>query len=163
MAHRSTWESPANHAESGRRNPYQNQIDCIIIRKEQKHTLDDSRAHNGLMTFKDHRLVRAKMNIQRPHIKKENKCERVNIEELEDPVTRAKFAVNVELKLMDAEDNLPTGQQMSAQDQWDIIVEASHKSAEETLGKRRNGIMENQKVRTLRKAEDDPPKDKCNK
>ena len=64
-------------------------------------------------------------------------------------MTRAKFAVNVELKLMDAEDNRPTEQQMSAQDQWDIIVEASHKSAEETLGKRKNGKIENQKVRKL--------------
>ena len=48
----------------------------------ERHTLDDSRAHNGLMTFTDHELVRAKMNIPRLNIKKENKYGRVNIEEL---------------------------------------------------------------------------------
>ena len=64
MAHRSTWESPANHSESGRKNPYRNLIDYIIIRKQQRRTIQDSRAHNGLMTYTDHILVRAKMNLE---------------------------------------------------------------------------------------------------
>ena len=148
MAHRSTWESPANHVDGKRKNPYRNLIDYIIIRKEHRHTLDDSRAHNGLMTYTDHRLVRAKMNVPRLHIKRESKKEKVNIEKLADPITSAKYAVNVELKLMDAEDNQRT-EHMSAQEQWNTIVEASHKSAKEVLGKRKRGQTENQTVRIL--------------
>ena len=49
----------------------------------------------------------------------------------------------------DAEDNRATEQHMSAQGQWDVIVEATHKSAQVTQGKRKNEKLENQKVRKL--------------
>ena len=128
MAHRSTWESPAHHSESGRKNPYRNLIDYIMIRKEQRRTIQDSRAHNGLMTYTDHRLVRAKMNLDRLHIKRENHIQRLNLEELQNPITRARFAVSVGMKIMDAEENRTEEQNINAQEQWNNIGEANHKS-----------------------------------
>lgn len=63
MAHRSTWESPAIYGERERKDPYSNLIDYIIIRRQQRHTIWNSRSHNGLITYTDHRLVRTKFNL----------------------------------------------------------------------------------------------------
>ena len=57
------------------------------------------------MTYTDHGLVRAKMNLDRLHIKRENHIQKLNLEELQNPITRARFAVSVEMKIMDAEEN----------------------------------------------------------
>ena len=149
MAHRSTWESPANHSESGRKNPYRNLIDYIIIRKQQRGTIQDSRAHNGLMTYTDHRLVGAKMNLERIHIKKENHKQKLNLEKLQNPITRARYAVSVEMKIMDAEENRNEEQNINAQEQWNNIVEANHKSAQEILGRRKKRQEDSQKVQEL--------------
>ena len=99
MAHRTTWESPAHHADHARKNPYRNVIDYIMVRKELRHTIQDSRSHNGLQTYTDHRLVRTTFNLERIFTKKSRKQENIDMEELNDHVIKAKYAVNVELRL----------------------------------------------------------------
>lgn len=133
MAHRTTWESSLTNTESGRRNPYRNQIDYIMTRINQQHTILDSRSHNGLMTFTDHRLVRAKINMRRLYTRVNQKRRTIAIEQLRDPNISAKYAVNVEMKIMDAEDNWNETRPMSAQEVWDMIVKSNHQAAEEEL------------------------------
>ena len=156
MAHRTTWESPANYTDRQRRNPYRNLIDYIIIRNNQRHTLQDARSHNGLMTYTDHRLVRATLCLERLHIAKKGKSHNIAIEKLQNPVTSSKFAVNVEMKIMDAEDrrNGKTSE-MSAQERWNLIVESNRQAAEETLGKREKRAENNTIVEQLSREQKD--------
>ena len=104
------------------------------------------------MTYTDHRLVRAKMTLDRLHIKKENHKQRLNQEELQNPTTRARFAVSFEMKIMGAEENRTEEQNINAQKQWNNIVEANHKSAKEILGKRQP-----KSARAIRQAEENIP------
>ena len=138
MAHRATWESPASNADKDRRNPYRNQIDYVITRTRQQHTVLDSRSQNGLMTFTDHRLVRAKLNLRKLHVKTQNKKTNIDIERLHDPETRARYAVNVEMKVMDAEYNWEKERAMNTQELWDTIVKANHQAANEVIAKQPN-------------------------
>ena len=101
------------------------------------------------MTYTDHRLVRAKMNLERIHIKKENHKQKLNLEKLQNPITRARYAVSVEMKIMDAEENRTEEQNINAQEQWNNIVEANHRSAQEILGKRKKIQEDSQKVQEL--------------
>ena len=151
MAHRATWESPANYSEHNRRNPYRNLIDYIIVRKSQKHTIHDSRSHNGLMTYTDHRPVRAKMNLEKIHINRDKKSFPRDLEQLQDQTIRARYAVNMEMKIMDIDDaRRENNTQVTAQEQWNDIVTCSIKAAEETLGKkRRQGNRQNEMVAKL--------------
>ena len=65
MAHRTTWESPKCHETSERRNPYRNQIDYLITRRDQLPNFIYSRSQNGLMTHTDHSLVRGIIDMKR--------------------------------------------------------------------------------------------------
>ena len=137
MAHRSTRESPAIHVDKERRNPYRNMIDYIMVRKKQRHTIQDSRSHNGLQTYTDHHLVRAVFNLERLHVKKRPKYLTIDMEKLTNPITAAKYAVNVELKIMDTEDNWREANKvMTSQEKWNMIVEANKEAAKEVLGEK---------------------------
>ena len=146
MAHRSTWESPVTTTDTNRRNPYRNQIDFILVRKEHQNTIKDARSHNGLMTFTDHRLVRTKINLRKLHTEKQKTKPKTALEKLQNQELRAKYAVSVEMKIMDSEDNWNEERQMTAQETWNMIVNANQKSAEEVLGKRQRGKSDNQNV-----------------
>ena len=56
MAHRTIWLGPERtnerKDENGdiRRNPYRNQIDCVMMRKCHRKFVSDSRSHNGFKT-----------------------------------------------------------------------------------------------------------------
>ena len=149
MAHRSTWESPVTTTDTSRRNPYRNQIDFILVRKEHQHTIRDARSHNGLLTFTDHRLVRTKINLRKLHAEKQKTKPKIALEKLQNQETRAKYAVSVEMKIMDYEDNWNEARQMTAQETWDMIVNANQRSAEEVLGKRQRAKSDNQNILDL--------------
>ena len=150
MSHRTTWESPATSTDKERRNPYRNQIDYIMIKTSQRHTLNDSRSHNGLMTFTDHRLVRATFNLERLKTTKEKYHPAIAVEKLQDPITRASYAFNVEMKIMDKEYTLKEeGRQPEAQEMWDMIVDANRCAAIEILGYREKRRHNNIKVQAL--------------
>ena len=151
MANRTTWESPATNIE-GRRNPYRNLIDYVMVRKTHRHTVIDSRAHNGLMTNTDHRLVRIQLNIERLHQKTKTYTKPIEIEKIHDPTTKAKFAFNVEMKLMDAEDTKQReNKQITAQDRWNEIVKANTSAAVEVLGYKKSSRRNNEIVQELSK------------
>ena len=145
MAHRTTWESPPVAKESDRRN----QIDYTMARNEKLAAVIDSRSHNGMMTHTDHRLVRMKLNIRMQNRKKEQQSNKVDIEKLKDPITKAKYAFNVEMKIMDAEDQFVKGKNLTGQEMWDNIVQANHQTAQDMLKCERKRYTHNQKVQQL--------------
>ena len=136
LAHVTTWESPYREVKGAdgtvRRNPYRNQIDYILIRRHSKELVKNSRSHNGLSTFTDHRLVRMTMFLHN-HGTKRRKTERIDFQKLKDPVTRAKYSFAVEMKMMDREDNRQS-ETICQQQRWNDIVEANREAAEEVLG-----------------------------
>ena len=101
-------------------------------------------------------LVRATLCLERLCIAKKGKSHNIAIEKLQNPVTSSKFAVNVEMKIMDAEDrrNGKTSE-MSAQERWNLIVESNRQAAEETLGKREKRAENNTIVEQLSREQKD--------
>ena len=116
------------------------------MKKEHQNTIHDSRSHNGLMTYTDHRLVRAKINLKKLNIKRQKTKPKIALERLQNQETRAKYAVAVEMKIMDAEDNWNESREMTAQETWNMIEDANQRSAEEVLGKRENRKSDNTKI-----------------
>ena len=136
LAHVTTWESPyceVNGADgTARRNSYRNQIDYILIRNHSRELVSNSRSHNGLNTFTDHRMVRMTMTL-RNYGTKRRLSKRIDYQKLKDLVTQAEYSFAVEMKMMDREDTRK-GEEISHQQRWDDIVEANREAAEEVLG-----------------------------
>ena len=149
MAHRTTWESPKCHETSERRNPYRNQIDYLITRRDQLPTFIDSRSHNGLMTHTDHRLVRGIIDMKREKKKRVKTETPPDLGKFKDPRTRAEYTINVEMKIMDDEYLKDINSHETAQDMWDKIVRATSKTAEETLGKKKKQRYDSQTITNL--------------
>lgn len=134
-AHIATWEGEMINPASNRRNPYRNQIDYILVKTKSRHKVIDSRSHNGMATFTDHRMVRMKLNIKPQTIKGKMTSRTLDYEKLKDPQTRSKYSFNVELKLMDEEDEkIRRGDNIGPQEKWDMIAKANTQAAEEILG-----------------------------
>lgn len=66
--------------------------------------VENARSHNGLMTYTDHRLMRARFNLERMLGDKQKSISKVNLESLKDPVMRGKYRTNIEMRIMDDED-----------------------------------------------------------
>jgi len=70
LSHRTTWVFPERKEEHKdkngmvRRNPYRNQIDYILVRKQHKRMLKNTRSYSGINTNSDHRLVVTKINVE---------------------------------------------------------------------------------------------------
>jgi exonuclease III len=88
MAHRTTWEAPERKQEHKdkngeiRRNPYRNQIDYIMTRKKHRRFIEDARSYSGIETYTDHRLVKAKLNIEWYKMKPPKNKSKLKIEKL---------------------------------------------------------------------------------
>ena len=146
LAHITTWESPARQIGSIRRNPYRNQIDYILTKTKDKHSIIDCRSHNGIETYTDHRLVKLTLNIKPTTASKIKTNRPLNLDHLKDKITRDKYAFNLEMKIMDKEHQ---NNNMSVQEQWDMIVDSSQKAAEEVLGFRTGKKFDNQEISQL--------------
>ena len=98
MAHRTTLESPMKNT-GNRKNPYRNQIGYVIMRKSHRIFINDSRSHNGLQTFTDHRLVRTKLDIKWYKMKKEKTQSKLNIDLLKEKENKTQYNLKVSEKL----------------------------------------------------------------
>ena len=67
LCHRSTWNVQKGiiwiKAGTWRRNPYKNQIDHIMINKQFRRFVTNSRSYGGIKTSTDHKLVTAETNF----------------------------------------------------------------------------------------------------
>ena len=68
LGHRTTWIAPMRsfktHDGTERRNPIRNQIDFIIIQKQIKHLVTNSRSYGGINTNTDHKMVIMNINLE---------------------------------------------------------------------------------------------------
>jgi len=65
--HKTTWVGARRDYTTGRTLPVYNQIDFVICRQNQKRILTDSRSYGGCETPSDHRLVVAKLQLNRSY------------------------------------------------------------------------------------------------
>ena len=91
------------------------------------------------------------MNLEKIHINRDKKSFPRDLEQLQDQTIRARYAVYMEMKIMDIDDGRrENNTQVTAQEQWNNILTCSIKAAEETLGKkRRQGNRQNEMVAKL--------------
>ena len=68
LGHRTTWIAPMRSFKTydgtERRNPIRNQIDFIIIQKQIKHLVTNSRSYGGINTNTDHKMVIMNINLE---------------------------------------------------------------------------------------------------
>ena len=139
MAHRTTWQAPDNDAikhydGNDRINPIRNQIDYVMIRKQNISKMKNSRSYSGIKTKTDHRLVILDlMNIDKPEFTKKTKKEpRINFELLKDAEISNKYKNELEQKLNNIDMN------KSPQEKWNETVERCHATAKEVMGEKDN-------------------------
>ena len=137
LAHRTTWEAPerknAKHRNGEpRRNPYRNQIDYIIIRKNHMKIVNDSRSYSNIEVKTDHRLVimKTKMKMIRPNNNKIIKEDKINFGKLKIPEYKERYQEKIIERL-----NGNNIEDENIQAKWNRIVKITKESALETVGK----------------------------
>ena len=110
LAHRKTWTSSGlvnphlTYDGSTRRNPYRNQIDCIIIKNMHKVFIKNSRSYGGISIQTDHKLVKATLKLDWYRMKQQKfKSVTYNIDKLKDPEIRNTYSVELNKKLASSE------------------------------------------------------------
>ena len=154
LAHVTTWESNLRRTDTDRRNPYRNQIDYILVQTKHKHKVINSRSYNGTTTFTDHRLVKMKY-LSKPQKDKSHKTNKpINLEKMKDPLVRAQYKFNVEMKMMDNEyKHQREGKQPGTQDTWTEITDINHMAAVEVLGYKTKKQFQNPDIEQLSQAQ----------
>lgn len=71
---------------------------------------------------------------------------KVNLTSLHDSIIKAKYQTNIEMRVMDVEDNWSEDRAMNAQQQWNTIVNARHKAADEVIGRTESHRDRNQEI-----------------
>ena len=145
MAHRSTWQAPEKlnamrRDGTPRRNPYRNMIDYIIVRNDHFKFVKDARSYSGLATSTDHRLVRARIKIDKPKYPNQRKQESMiqfDPQKLKDKNTNKRYQEKVSEKIESINDD------DTPQEKWDKVVKACHEAAKETAPKNKVKHSEN--------------------
>ena len=136
LLHRTTWESPfrkyqmANGEE--RRNPQRNQIDYIMVRKQNIAQIKNSRSYpHGNTIVSDHRPVIMDMDTKVNIYNKVKPAKVFNFEKLRDKNTQEKYAKEVD-NIMKEKKESP----QNTQERWNNIVNANKVAAKNILGYR---------------------------
>ena len=106
LSHWTTWTS-IEHVNphlsidgTVRRNPYRNQIEYIIAKSIHRKLFLDSRSYGNLSTPTDHKLVKAKINLEWWRLKRQfRKSERLDVNKLRDPEMNQKYRNDLQTRL----------------------------------------------------------------
>ena len=134
ICHRTTWQAPErvqDHNDRNgdrRRNPYRNQIDYLMLKKEHQTFVNDARSYSGIETFTDHRLVTAKINIKWYKMKAQKTTPKLNVEKLRDEGYRKKYQDKIKGNIEEVK------QAITVQEKWTSIVKVCKKAREEVVG-----------------------------
>lgn len=139
MCHRTTWTAPekkkaVKHQDGTiRRNPYRNQIDYIVIKKESLKFVKNSRSYGGISVNTDHKLVKTEIEFEwwKMPKRKGKRKERINIESLQHPVVQEVYQKELWSKIdeLDVEE-----QDVCPQMKWNQITKVLKETAKNVLG-----------------------------
>ena len=111
-----------------RKNPYRNQIDYTLLRKNVNSKIFDSRSFNSNFTRSDHKPVMAKIQIKWTYTKK-GKCTRsFNLSKLQNTQVAENYMKQVN-EIIKNQTSIT-----SNQEEWNNIIKALKPSAEKNLG-----------------------------
>ena len=145
------------------KNPYRNQIDYIMMKKQHRQFLCDARSYSGIEIYTDHRLVKAKLDIRWYKLKPSKTTNRIKIEDLNNQENKKKYQEKITEHLQEINTANTT-----AQEKWTNIVKVCTEAAEEVVGrKERSKKSENEDIKKLseqqKKLRDDQNSTKKNK
>ncbi len=127
-AHITTWTDPfRKFMQNGtRRNPMRNQIDFIITKINHKCFLKDSRAHGGIITDADHKLVKTSFEIKW-YTKNNNTKKQLNINynNFSNTSMRNQYQQEIDNQI---------DEKLSPQEKWNKTCNILHSIAENVLG-----------------------------
>ena len=126
-SHQTTWISPLPPTFP-RKNPYRNQIDYILLRKNMNSKVFDSRSFNSNFTRSDHKPVIAKIRIKWTYTKKATGTRSFNLSKLQNTQVAENY-----LKLVNEILKTQTST-TSNQEEWNNVIKALKASAEKNLG-----------------------------
>ena len=134
LLHRTTWEAPYRECNTKnkekRRNPFRNQIDYILTRKENMKQISDSRSypHNN-RTKSDHRPVIANVNLEINIYKTKKVGRNINYDKLRDVKIKKEYKEEIKNNIMK-----DLKEDATAQERWDNIVKTNKEAAVKILG-----------------------------
>ena len=113
-----------------RRNPYRNQIDYIITKSTHRNLFLDSRSQGNLSTVTDHKLVKARINLDWWRLKRQfNKSERLDVNRLRDLEMSQRYRKDLKTRLQ------VERQENERQDTtWKRIAKACKETVRNTVG-----------------------------
>ena len=126
-SHQTTWISPLPPTFP-RKNPYRNQIDYILLRKNVNSKIFDSRSFNSNFTRSDHKPVTAKIQTKWTYTKKATGTRSFNLSKLSNTQKTENYMKQVNEIIKNQ-----TGT-TSNQEEWNNIIKALKASAEKSLG-----------------------------
>ena len=132
LTHRTTWTGtkPAN-----RRNPVRNQIDYILVRRNHRIFVNDSRSYSGTTTHSDHKIVIADMEINW-HMKTPDIKSKTNKQTAVEKLHEEKYSTEYKDILLQKITELDITNITNPQEKWNSIVESCKSSSLEVLGHR---------------------------
>ena len=128
MSHITTWTANFNHTKTNK--PVRNQIDYILINKQHRYIVNDSRAYNNLYTSSDHKPVIASLTKKwfgKPN-NDEKKEKPINVEKLRIPDNTHAYRELVADKINNFNNDA------EPQEMWTEIVDVCRTSAREVVG-----------------------------
>ena len=136
-AHVTTWTSKIKHENfkhsdgKPRKNPYRNQIDYIITKKEDVKWIQDSRSHFS-NTDSDHKMVIMRTMLFTTTQSSKSKSPRIDYDKLRNPEIKREYKENVRRNMEKSENT------EDVQEKWNVIVKSNHEAAKEILGYKQN-------------------------
>ena len=136
LGHRTTWTSlecvnPHISVDGTvRGNSYRNQIGYIITKSIHRNLFLDSRSHGNLSTITDHKLVKAKINLEWWRLKRQfKKSEGLDVNRLRDPEMSQKYRKDLQTRL-----EVERKENERPDTTWKRIAKACKETARNTVG-----------------------------
>ena len=131
LIHKQTWTSPGGKTK--------NQIDHVLLSRQHRTSVMDTRAMRGADIASDHQLVRSKIKLKLKR-KQKNKAirKKFDIIKLQHPAIKAQFSLKLRNKNDILQDYEETGDE-EVEKQWQDFEDAYKETAHEVLGYKKKG------------------------
>ena len=129
--YKQTWTSPGGKTK--------NQIDHVLVSRQHRTSVMDTRAMRGADIASDHQLVRSKIKLKLKR-KQKNKAirKKFDIIKLQHPAIKAQFSLKLRNKYDILQDYEETGDE-EVEKQWQDFEDAYKETAQEVLGYKKKG------------------------
>ncbi len=129
LTHKTTWTGTK---QANRRNPVRNEIDFILIRRNHRIFVNDSRSYSGISTYSDHKMVIADMYINW-HMKTSGIKPKTNKPTAVEKLHDANYSTEYKDIILQKLTTLDITNITNPQEKWNSIVETCRSSSLQVL------------------------------